>query len=218
MILFVTTNYDSPSSSERVPVSSLKKQYPSSTFLVCNVTSADEAIDLTAEMANSDSESSHHPQTPAAAFIFASPTDAQYLANNVDAGLTCVNTLPAELLVGPKIPPSTNTIREHSSTFPRYKRQWFEDSRPTVQKQTLQVLDDGVNLIMQTDSTKLKQWADSVEVPLKPTGQRPGKRVGFFDVAIMLSVATVGVPLLVGLGFAGRVLLRKYGSGKLALY
>jgi hypothetical protein len=216
--MFVATNCYSLNSSERVAVSSLKAQYPSSTFLICKVTSTDEAIDLSAEMTSSDLESSHIPQTPAAAFIFASPTDAQYLANNVDAGLTCVNTFPAELLVGPKIPPSANTTRDQSSIFPRYKRQRFEESRPTVQKQTLQVLDEGVNLILQTENTKLKQWADSVEVPLKPTGQRSGKRMGFFDAAIMLSVATVGVPLLVGLGFVGRVLLRRYSSGKLVLY
>lgn len=139
------------------------------------------------------------------------------MANNVDASLTCVNTLPAELLVGPKLPPSENTTREQSSIFPRYKRQSFEESRPTVRKESPQVLDDGINVMLQSEDRKFQKWADNTEAPLKPTGQRPGKRLGFFDAAIMLSVASVGVPLLVGLGFVGRLALRRYGSGKFGL-
>jgi len=181
------------------------------------VTSSDEAIDLSTELKDGNSESPQRPQTPAAAFIFANSIDAQYLANNVDASLTCVNTLPAEMLVGPKLPPSENTTGEKSSVFPRYKRQWFEESRPTVQNQNTQVLDDGINVILQSESKKFQKWADSTEIPLKPTGQRPGKRLGFFDAAIMLSVGSVAIPLLVGLGLVGRLVLRRYGSGKFTL-
>lgn len=187
---------------------------PSTTLFLNKVTSTDEAIDLSTEVTGSN-----NLQRPSAALIFASPADAQYLANNVDASLTCVNTFPAELLVGPKIPPSAKGSGEPSTAiFPRYKRHFFEDSRPTVQKQTLQVLNDGVDLTLQTGSKQFQQWVESAEVPLKPTGQRPGKRVGFFDAAIMLSLATVGVPLLVGLGFVGRLAFRRYGSGKFSFW
>ncbi|KAK5064921.1 hypothetical protein LTR84_000755 [Exophiala bonariae] len=183
---------------------------PSTTLLLCKVTSTDEAIDLSAELGGTG-----HIQGPAAALIFASPADAQYIANSIDASLTCVNTFPAELLVGPKLAPSANRSGEASTAlFPRYKRHLFEDSRPIVQKQTLQVLNGGTDLIVQAETKTFRQWVDSAEVPLKPTGQRPGKAVGFFDAAIMLSLATVGVPLLVGLGFVGRFAFRRYGGGK----
>lgn len=181
----------------------------STTLLLCKITSTDEAIDL-----SSDLTRTHHPQTAAAALIFASPSDAQYLANSVDAYLTCVNAFPTELLVGPKLPPSADRTDESSSVFPRYKRHLFEDSRPTVQKQSLGVLHDGVDALVQVETKKFRQWLQSAEVPLKPTGQRSAKGVGFFDTAIMLSLATVGVPLLVGLGFMGRLAFRRYGGGK----
>lgn len=78
------------------------------------------------------------------------------------------------------------------------------------------MLHDGVDALVQVESKKFRQWVHSAEVPLKPTGQRSAKGVGFFDAAIMLSLTTVGVPLLVGLGFVGRLAFRRYGGGKLS--
>lgn len=60
---------------------------------------------------------------------------------------------------------------------------------------------------------RMERWVGMMQLPLKPTGQRLGRRVDFFEAALLTTVFTVVVPALVSLGLLGRFVIGKMGGG-----
>ena len=152
-------------------------------------------------MNTNDRPSSSKPLSPTAAFIYASPSDAQYIANSIDAIVTCVNTLPTELLVGPPIP-------RGGAISPRYLRSMFSEARPIVTKASSLSFDP----IMPSSydaSQRYESWKSMVQQPLRATRQRPGKRVDFFVQGLLLGSSIVSITLLLGFAVFGNFVFKK---------
>ena len=160
------------------------------TLTLCSMSSTETGIDLCAEMCGHEA--------PAAAFIFASPESANYLARHVEAQLTAVNHIPLELLVGPRIP---NTIVKN--VFPRYSSAMFQQCRPQFSKVSDVSERIGSPVI---NSVKLLSWANSLQGPLPDSGEKNGKRVDFFEQAIMTAA---GISLSTIIAITVTLILRK---------
>ena len=193
-------------SAERVTTSSRSvlqkdkdKSLPSRLILY-STTSMDDAVDSATNLANDEF------QTPSGAFIFAALPEANYIATSLNANLTCINVFPVELLVGPKLPNLSSTA-QLTPNFPRYTRNMFEESRPVLlsRKPTPRLLlEDEITFgKIERDSNSVK-WTESVQLPLKATGQKSGRRTDFFVAAIMTGGAVIAIPLLVSMGLLGR--------------
>jgi hypothetical protein len=181
-------------------------------LLLCSVTSMDTAIDLATQYDNSKSPTNMPMFCPSAAFIFASPVDAQYLSNSVGADLTCINTIPAQLMVGPKLPKSTSSSATECDLTPRYDRHLFEERRVVFLKQSpaVELLGDAaVGPKAKQKHPKIDDWTAEVLLPLKPTGQPEGMRDDIFGMGIMITGSMIGVPLTIGLVFLGRLVFRQ---------
>lgn len=184
-------------------------------LLLCSVTSTDSAIDLAVEFDHLKGSSPFLVQNPSAAFIFASLSDAQYLANSVDADFTCINNFPAQLMVGPKLPKLSNRSIAGNHGIPRYSREMFEECRTVILKESpvARFPEDAI----ETSGTgkgirSFIQWTEDLLMPLKPTGQPEGMRDDIFGVGIMIGLSMIGLPLVAGLGFLGKFAIGKLGN------
>lgn len=143
------------------------------------MSSTETGIDLCAEICGHEA--------PAAAFIFASPGSANYIARHVEAQLTTINHIPLELLVGPRIPRTGA-----KNIFPRYSSTMFQHCQPQLSK--VSAVSERVGGLV-LNSAKLLSWANSLQDPLADSGEKDGKRVDFFEQAIMtaagISLSTI---------------------------
>ena len=169
----------------------------------------DDMADLATELRNDGALTSQKPANPALALIYADPQEAQYIANSVDALLTCVNTIPAELLVGPRVPTG-------GCLFPRYSRVMFSELRTTVLEESplnfYPISQDTV--FDNASSQKFRSWEDSMQQPLRVSGQKPGKRVDFFVQSLILGSSLASITLIVGFGILGQIAFKKLGVSK----
>ena len=157
-------------------------------------------------------------QTASGAFIFASSSEANYLANSLNADLTCVNSFPMELLVGPRLSkPMKINIQETSSLLHRYTQGLFKEERAVLlgQSPVCRLLgEDEINIGKSKDTARrMNLWIESMQRPLKPTGQRFGRRMDFFESALLVTICTVVIPTLVSLSLLGRFVIGRIGSG-----
>lgn len=174
-------------------------------LLLYSATSMDDMIDSVADLTGNPLD------TPSSAFIFASLPEANYLSNAVAADFTCINTFPKELLVGPKFPNPTGVIADPRA-LPRYTREMFEESRPVIStpSSTSQMLEHGLTFEQPGLRSKFLDWAELMQAPLQPTGQRLGKRNDFFAVAIGIGAGVViGIPLMIFTTFMGNIVMRR---------
>ena len=56
---------------------------------------------------------------------------------------------------------------------------------------------------------KYEAWTESLQQPLRATGQKPGKRVDFFIQGLITGGAVVSITLLLGLGMLVNVGYKK---------
>ncbi|TVY84409.1 Aldehyde dehydrogenase family 3 member B2, partial [Lachnellula suecica] len=113
-----------------------------------------------------------------ATYNFAAPSLCKYLSQSLPSHTSFANHIPSSLLYGPASPsPSTYPLAIH----PRYTPEMFSVPRPEFFTQV-------------EFSTELKN--------LKPTGQKKGHAVGFFEQGIFI-----------GLGLTGSVVLPLLGWG-----
>lgn len=182
-------------------------------LVVHAISSLDDGIDF----ANQSTKS-----TLAASYIFAALPEANYLASFVDAHLSCINHIPAELL-GMNRSPSTFThplpvqmemLRDKTvgpiaplphtpSLSPRYTQAMFQEPRPQLlHKTTLTSLlsRQPQHESSTANNTPLADLKTSLEAPLPPINRKKGKDVPFFLQAIMTGgiVLTMAVAVTVG--------------------
>ncbi|MCJ1472615.1 hypothetical protein MMC13_001264 [Lambiella insularis] len=132
-------------------------------------------------------------QTLAASYVFAALPEANYLANSIDAHISSVNHIPAELLVGPVAP-----LHHHPAPTPRYAPFMFQESRPQLlHKSTMTCL-------FETETTDSKRFsaavAEPLTAPLPPKGRRHKNPLDFFLTGLLTSAVLIVVPSIVGLG------------------
>ncbi|KIW19375.1 hypothetical protein PV08_03670 [Exophiala spinifera] len=152
--------------------------------LICRTTSLDDAIDLCNGL-----------QTPLqATYVFAAPTEANYLSRFTDARISCANHIPTELLVGP-FAPQHRTVAPSPS--PRYLSILFRSPRPRLAQPSN--LTSIFQEVTKSRSIKgLESWARSItETPLPAIKQADGRATGFFDQAFMV-VGSAAVIVLTG--------------------
>jgi hypothetical protein len=173
----------------------------------------DTAIDLATQYDNPNSVAGDGVTIarPSAAFIFASPADAQYLSNSVGANISCINTIPAQLMVGPKLPRSTFSSVTEGNLTPRYDKSLFEERQVIFSRQSLAVgLLGGAAMGPKKErQLQIADWTAEMLLPLKATGQPEGMRDDIFGTGILITGSMVGIPLIVGLGFLGRLAFRQ---------
>lgn len=187
-------------------------------LVVHAISSLDDGIDF----ANQSAESS----TSAASFLFAALPEANYLANFIDAHLSCVNHIPVELLGIPytqtPIPnptPRSNTLlTDHRkvgpiaplhhtpSLMPRYTVAMFQEPRPQLLNNTTMT-----TLVGKTQHdpsyTGLTDLKQSLEAPLPPMDRKKGKDVDYFFQALLTGTTVVAVAVLISLGITARFAL-----------
>ncbi|KAL4735876.1 Aldehyde/histidinol dehydrogenase [Aspergillus similis] len=116
--------------------------------------------------------------SPVAAYIFADPASAKYLAQFIDARFSWVNHIPLEMLIGPLVD-ERGTLE--SST--RYSRSAFEVPRAQVVTESHACI--RIKSLLGTKTAKkAKIWREAT-APLRETGQSPGGGVGHFEQGII---------------------------------
>ncbi|KAL3422098.1 Aldehyde dehydrogenase family 3 member B1 [Phlyctema vagabunda] len=113
-----------------------------------------------------------------ATYIFSSPKAAKFLSEQIASHVSYINQIPSRLLVGPASLPA-----HPHQLHPRYTTEMFSQPRPQVIEQ---VKDSEI-------STEIKD--------LRPTGQRPGHAVGFFEQGIFLGLGITAFVILPSLGY-----------------
>lgn len=157
------------------------------------MSSSDDGIDMCTDLCGND--------VPAAAFIFASPKSANYIAQHVEANLTTINHIPLEALVGPRAP-----IGSSPSVMPRYSPSLFQQRRPQFAHTSDISTKVGGTVL---DNTKLMAWAKLLQAPLPSSGEKAGKRVDFFEQAIM-TAAGVSLSVVLASTVIGAIWFRTW--------
>ena len=173
-------------------------------IIVLRVSSLDDAIDVCNGQISKLAPS--RPDGLSASFIFAAPREASYLSNFINANLSCINHIPAELMIGP-VCPSNHPVT--SASVPRYTTSMFSDPSPQLLHPTpLTTLFLSNQSLQKTNVGEWKKWQEDAAAPLPPTRQHNGQMVDFFDQAIFVSLAAMIVGL-VGAGASGWWLIRR---------
>lgn len=154
-------------------------------------------------------------RTAAGAFIFASSAEANYLANALNADVTCINSFPPELLVGSRWPrPIKINLQDPSTLLHRYAREVFEEERAVVlgpsplsqlfREEKIDVFNKANNA-----TSPMAEWVKRMQLPLNPTNQRLGWRMDFFEGALLTTVFIVVLPAMVCLGLLGKFVIAR---------
>ncbi|CZR61845.1 uncharacterized protein PAC_11742 [Phialocephala subalpina] len=118
-----------------------------------------------------------------ATYLFASPASAKFLSEQISSHASYINQIPAQVLIGPPAP----TFSPHA-LHPRYTPEMFSTPRP-------QFITAPPSL---PSSIEMKKAATK---ELKPTGQRPGHAIGFFEQGILIGLGSAAVVVLPALGY-----------------
>ncbi|KAL4865537.1 hypothetical protein BDV12DRAFT_211030 [Aspergillus spectabilis] len=146
----------------------LQKKVEEKVLVLHPITSLDDAIDYTASF-----------PPLAATYSFANPASSKYLTQFIDARISWINQAPLEMLIGPASPTNSPPSRET-----RYSPSLFQVPRP-------QFVSDSSNAALLRrvldkpgSQEAIAVWKEAV-APLPETGQRAGKRIGFFEQGII---------------------------------
>ncbi|KAL2847327.1 Aldehyde/histidinol dehydrogenase [Aspergillus pseudodeflectus] len=177
----------------------LQKKVEEKVLVLHPVTSLDDAIDLSAQFG-----------TLAATYAFAEPASSKYLTQFIDAHVSYINQVPADLLIGPASPTNVPHSRET-----RYATATFQVPRPQFITQSTNTALIRHVLDKPSSQEALAAWKEAV-APLPATGQKLNSRIGFFEQGIITGgvitlfsfVATVST-----LGYYGFVFVRGLRRG-----
>lgn len=183
--------------------------------------SLDDAIDLSNRPLSTPTTSSQkarqeEAQLPLAAYIFAAPASAKYLAQFVRARATHSNHVPSEKLLGPAIPtaspsptytlsPITTSTSSSSSPPPLYNATLFTTPHPdfavpsALSRTITSLLSTPASApsAAQQPSALLAPLAARAAAPLPPN-RKFKKGVGFFEQGILIGLGLTAGPVLVG--------------------
>ncbi|GAB1737206.1 hypothetical protein NU219Hw_g1138t1 [Hortaea werneckii] len=154
-----------------------KNEYP--VMVVHGVRSLDDAIDLIG------SSSSVSNRSALAAYHFGNPATGKYLSQFIDAGVSFVNHVPRELLVGPAFP-TGYTVELQT----RYPRELFTVHRPAYinslasEKKIREVL-------VSSNRAASAQLVEAATAPLNVMRRHPGGGVGFFEQGFLMNAGFI---------------------------
>lgn len=159
------------------------------------ISSLDHAIDLI--LNDSDDRLS-------AAYHFAAPAHAKYLAQFIRSDVTFVNQIPAALLLGPGAP-----VYHEVDVERKYRTSQFLRTSPVLVKHSsTKVLSDTTG----KDAAKLLEDAGK---EIKEPKRAEWIAIGYFEQGILLGLGVYGMPILTCLGasmfFGVRAGLRRFG-------
>ena len=174
----------------------LRRKIEEAVLLIHAISSLDDAIDLS-------NSSSTEPLL--AAYLFAAPAAAKYLSQFLNAHVTCTNEIPADLLVGPAAP-----IGFPISMNARYSKMMFSVPRPefinfSVRSAAVAKVLDGA----EANADAERKLREGGQKPLPPTGQRPGKAIGFFEQGLFVGATVLTTTTMTGLAIAGFYVIPK---------
>ncbi|KAK4556291.1 hypothetical protein LTR86_006435 [Recurvomyces mirabilis] len=116
-----------------------------------------------------------------AAYHFSNPASAKYLTQFIEASVTFVNHVPAEILVGPAFP----TGRPVDLAV-RYPRELFQLQRPAFISNTITSTALSTALASQNSPAAAKLLAEA-SAPLAAFKRHPGGGVGFFEQGFLMN-------------------------------
>ncbi|KAH3554859.1 hypothetical protein KXW20_009501, partial [Aspergillus fumigatus] len=146
----------------------LTKKVQEKVLILHPVTSLDDAIDL-----------SNSSGPLAATYAFGSASAAKYITQFIDAAVSWINHVPVDMLIGPAYP-----INTAPSTETRYTPALFQVPRPqfVTEANTSALVR---SILDPSDATRsATAWREAL-APLPSTGQRPGRRIGFFEQGLI---------------------------------
>jgi hypothetical protein len=171
----------------------LKRKIGEPVLVIHAISSLDDAIDL----ANAGAESL------LAAYLFAAPAAAKYLSQFINAHVTCTNGIPPDLLVGPAAP-----IGFPVSINARYSKAMFSIPRPEYI--TFPARSDTIAKALDGDGRDSeRKLREEAQKALPPTGQPPGRAVGFFEQGLLTGATILAASTVAGLAMAGYFILPK---------
>lgn len=146
-----------------------------------------------------------------AGYFFAEPRAAKYLSHHLPCQISCINQIPAHLLVGPAAPftvtPPDFLYRYSREMFSRPRPQFVEPV-PTAFKVADEYLEPlpGKTPDTQIEDTKAKVLRALATKPLKPIIQPNNADIGFFEAGFLLAA---GLAILPWVGWGSYVLGRR---------
>lgn len=166
---------------------------------VAAVSSLDHAIDMLA----SDSDA---PLT--AAYYFAAPAHAKYLAQFIHANISFINSIPSALLLGP-VGPAHHAV----DVARRYAKRHFVQGRPVAV--TAAAVTAPWQVMVGGESTRAaERLLDEATREIREKKRAEWIAIGFFEQGILIGLGVFGVPLLTCLGaslfFGVRAGMRKW--------
>jgi hypothetical protein len=165
-------------------------------LILCSISSSDDGINQWTSISKNG--------TAAATFIFSTPVEAAYISSSIKTHLTFNNHVPVELLVGPRVPE-----RGSASICPRYEPTMFLQVRPQISHSSAisRAIDQ-----TRLDLVDLETWMRPLQMPLRATGEKPGRRVDFFDQALT-TAAGLSLSLIIVSGVVGSMILQRWRAG-----
>ncbi|KAL4992700.1 Aldehyde/histidinol dehydrogenase [Aspergillus falconensis] len=164
-----------------------KEKVAEKVLILHPVSSLDDAIDFCAGF-----------EALAATYAFADAPSAKYLTQFIDAHISFINHVPVDLLISPAYPVTTRPTADRST---RYNAAAFQVPRPQFVTESTNTTLTRTVLDRPTSTEAGKIWDDALK-PLPPTGQKAGKRIGFFEQGILTGV---GITLFSVIGVVGVV-------------
>lgn len=141
-----------------------------------------------------------------AGYFFGDAGSAKYMAHHLPCHVSCLNQIPAQLLVGPAAPTAHDAVFAH-----RYRAAMFSAARPQYVEAPTGAFARADALLLaggaaaaSSKSAAAPLSAAAVRAlavqPLKPTGQPGNAQLGFFEAGFltMASITLFGILPLLG--------------------
>ncbi|KAK8234947.1 Aldehyde/histidinol dehydrogenase [Phyllosticta capitalensis] len=175
------------------PLISKAKKIHTRCLAIHATTSLDDSIDLLNRQ--------HATQpTPLAAYLFADPASAKYLAQFLRARATYTNHVPYKLLLGPALPVVAAALPSASaSPYPPslFTTPHPDFAVPSSLSASLSTILASTTKTTSTSSSPLNALAKDATAPLPPN-RKYKKGVGFFEQGILIGLGLTAGPILVG--------------------
>lgn len=152
-------------------------------MIVHGVRSLDDAIDLIGSSSSVSNRSAASANL--AAYHFGNPATGKYLSQFIDAGVSFVNHIPRELLVGPAFP--TGHPVELQT---RYPRQLFTVHRPAFIN-PLASEEKIREVLVLSNRAASAELIEAATAPLDVMKRHPGGGVGFFEQGFLMNAGFI---------------------------
>ncbi|KPI35035.1 Fatty aldehyde dehydrogenase [Cyphellophora attinorum] len=130
-------------------------------------------------------------------YIFADPATAKYLSQFVQASISIINHIPAEILIGPVAPAGHPTC-----IHPRYTPDMFSVASPVIVEQPESSIDQ--TLWPGKSSKKAVELDKWLQSSIEPVKEPFGPTVGFFEQGLLFGVGVILTSVVVSCSLAIR--------------